>query len=81
LEVNAAASVGGKVVWRVEIDRWTAHLVSLQHSEWGCIYVNGYEVLSADIRVAQLMDIRNTRDVKRVMRGGRIFTVNELIKR
>jgi hypothetical protein len=28
-----------------------------------------------------LMDIRNTRDVKRVMRGGRIFTVNELIKR
>jgi Tol biopolymer transport system component/imidazolonepropionase-like amidohydrolase len=28
-----------------------------------------------------LMDIRNTRDVKRVMRGGRLFTVNELIKR
>ena len=28
-----------------------------------------------------LMDIRNTRDVKRVMRGGRVFTVTDLIKR
>jgi imidazolonepropionase-like amidohydrolase len=28
-----------------------------------------------------LMDIRNTRDVKRVMRGGRLFTVTDLIKR
>jgi Tol biopolymer transport system component/imidazolonepropionase-like amidohydrolase len=28
-----------------------------------------------------LTDIRNTRDVKRVMRGGRVFTVNDLIKR
>jgi Tol biopolymer transport system component len=28
-----------------------------------------------------LMDIRNTRDVKRVMRGGRLFTVADLIKR
>jgi Tol biopolymer transport system component len=26
-----------------------------------------------------LLDIRNTRDVKRVMRGGRLFTVNDLI--
>ena len=26
-----------------------------------------------------LMDIRNTRDVKRVMRGGRLFSVNDLI--
>jgi imidazolonepropionase-like amidohydrolase len=28
-----------------------------------------------------LIDIRNTRDVKRVMRGGRLFTVSELLKR
>jgi len=28
-----------------------------------------------------LMDIRNTRDVKRVMRGGRLFTVTDLVKR
>jgi Tol biopolymer transport system component/imidazolonepropionase-like amidohydrolase len=28
-----------------------------------------------------LMDIRNTRDVKRVMRGGRLFTVTDLLKR
>jgi Tol biopolymer transport system component/imidazolonepropionase-like amidohydrolase len=28
-----------------------------------------------------LLDIRNTRDVKRVMRGGRVFTVTDLIKR
>jgi Tol biopolymer transport system component/imidazolonepropionase-like amidohydrolase len=28
-----------------------------------------------------LTDIRNTRDVKRVMRGGRVFIVNELTKR
>jgi len=27
-----------------------------------------------------LLDIRNTRDVKRVMRGGRLFTVSDLIK-
>jgi imidazolonepropionase-like amidohydrolase len=26
-----------------------------------------------------LIDIRNTRDVKRVMRGGRVFTVTDLI--
>jgi imidazolonepropionase-like amidohydrolase len=28
-----------------------------------------------------LQDIRNTRDVRRVMRGGRVFTVNELVAR
>jgi hypothetical protein len=28
-----------------------------------------------------LMDIRNTRDVKRVMKGGRIYTVTELLRR
>jgi imidazolonepropionase-like amidohydrolase len=28
-----------------------------------------------------LNDIRNTRDVKRVMRGGRLFSVTDLIKR
>jgi imidazolonepropionase-like amidohydrolase len=28
-----------------------------------------------------LLDIRNTRDVKRVMRGGRVFTVTDLIKK
>jgi Tol biopolymer transport system component/imidazolonepropionase-like amidohydrolase len=28
-----------------------------------------------------LLDIRSTRDVKRVMRGGRIFTVSDLLKR
>jgi imidazolonepropionase-like amidohydrolase len=28
-----------------------------------------------------LIDIRNTRDVKRVMRGGRVFTVTDLIKK
>jgi imidazolonepropionase-like amidohydrolase len=28
-----------------------------------------------------LTDIRNTRDVKRVMRGGRVFTVSELVKK
>jgi len=28
-----------------------------------------------------LMDIRNTRDVKRVMRGGRLFMVNDLLPR
>ena len=28
-----------------------------------------------------LMDIRNTRDVKRVMRGGRLYTVTDLIKK
>src|SRR4051812_7000734 len=28
-----------------------------------------------------LIDIRNTRDVKRVMRGGRLFTVNDLVPR
>jgi imidazolonepropionase-like amidohydrolase len=28
-----------------------------------------------------LMDIRNTRDVKRVMRGGRLFSVADLVNR
>jgi imidazolonepropionase-like amidohydrolase len=28
-----------------------------------------------------LIDIRNTRDVKRVMRGGRLFSVPDLVKR
>ena len=28
-----------------------------------------------------LMDIRNTRDVTRVMRGGRLYSVTDLIKR
>jgi hypothetical protein len=28
-----------------------------------------------------LVDIRNTRDVRRVMRGGRLFSVTDLIKR
>ena len=28
-----------------------------------------------------LQDIRNTRDVKRVMRGGRVYTLNELLPR
>jgi Tol biopolymer transport system component/imidazolonepropionase-like amidohydrolase len=28
-----------------------------------------------------LIDIRNTRDVKRVMRGGRLYSVNDLVKR
>jgi imidazolonepropionase-like amidohydrolase len=28
-----------------------------------------------------LMDIRNTRDVKRVMRGGRLFSVADLVRR
>ena len=28
-----------------------------------------------------LIDIRNTRDVKRVMRGGRLFTVTDLLSR
>jgi imidazolonepropionase-like amidohydrolase len=28
-----------------------------------------------------LTDIRNTRDVKRVMRGGRLFSVTDLIRR
>jgi imidazolonepropionase-like amidohydrolase len=27
-----------------------------------------------------LIDIRNTRDVKRVMRGGRLFSVADLVK-
>jgi imidazolonepropionase-like amidohydrolase len=26
-----------------------------------------------------LQDIRNTRDVRRVMRGGRVYTINELL--
>lgn len=28
-----------------------------------------------------LLDIRNTRDVKRVMRGGRLFSVSDLLPR
>jgi imidazolonepropionase-like amidohydrolase len=35
----------------------------------------------AFLRSDPLADIRNTRDVRRVMRNGRIYTVSDLMKR
>ena len=51
-------SIGGKIVGSVEINIWAANFVSLQHSErWG-IYVNRDQILSTNIGVTQLVNIR-----------------------
>lgn len=47
------------VVGYVEVDLRTSDLVGFQHPKWRSIDVNGDQVLSADIRITQLMNIGN----------------------
>ena len=48
-------------VWRVQVDLWAAHFIGVQHAEWGSVDVDSNEILAADFRISQLVDIRNAR--------------------
>src|SRR5206468_1171044 len=59
VQVGENFSVGRKVVGSVKVYCCAADLIRLQHTERRCIDVNRDEILTTDVRVTELMDIRH----------------------